>query len=133
MEAPKLLRNTLGSAASGAFAAALLASGMSSTITGTYAGQFVMSGMLNLQIPPALRAFVTRSFAIVPSLLVALIAGDEGAEGLILISSVVLALQLPLALLPLLKIVSCEEVCGSMSIGGTKRRFLEVVVAIVVL
>jgi len=132
MSAPGLLRNTLGSLASGAFAAALLASGQSSTVTGTYAGQFVMEGMLELRIPTALRAFLTRSFAIFPSLAVALIAGDSGAENLILISSVVLALQLPLALLPLLKLVSTPHVCGSMSIHGFKKNALNVIVFVVV-
>ena len=107
-----MLKDVLGVAAKGMFAAALLASGQSSTITGTYAGQFVMEGFLELRIDPVLRAFLTRSAAIVPSLLVVLIAGDEYAEFLIVVSSVILFVQLPYALIPLVKF------CGDPGIAG---------------
>ena len=110
--APEMLKDVLGVAAKGMFAAALLASGQSSTITGTYAGQFVMEGFLELRIDPVLRAFLTRSAAIVPSLLVVLIAGDEYAEFLIVVSSVILFVQLPYALIPLVKF------CGDPGIAG---------------
>lgn len=112
--APEMLRDVLGDAAKGLFAAALLASGQSSTITGTYAGQFVMEGFLEIKINPVLRAFLTRSAAIIPSLLVTVIAGDEYAEYLIVISSVVLTFQLPFALIPLVKFCGSERIVGSM-------------------
>ncbi|XP_063937075.1 metal transporter Nramp1 isoform X2 [Daucus carota subsp. sativus] len=82
-----LLRNVLGNWSSKLFAIALLASGQSSTITGTYAGQYVMQGFLDLRLKPWLRNLLTRSLAIVPSLIVALIGGSSGAGELIIITS----------------------------------------------
>ena len=114
--APDMLKDVLGKSAKGLFAAALLASGQSSTITGTYAGQFVMEGFLEIKISPVLRAFLTRTCAILPSLLVTIIAGDEYAEFLIVISSVFLSFQLPYALIPLVKFCGCEKIVGAMSI-----------------
>jgi len=110
--APKMLNKLLGSAAKGLFAAALLASGQSSTITGTYAGQYVMDGFLKLRVHPGLRAFLTRACAIVPSLTVVLIAGDEDAETLIVVSSAILSIQLPFALIPLVKFCSSTRIVG---------------------
>jgi natural resistance-associated macrophage protein 2 len=110
--APKMLNKLLGSAAKGLFSAALLASGQSSTITGTYAGQYVMDGFLKLRIHPGLRAFATRACAIVPSLTVVLLAGDEDAETLIVISSAILSIQLPFALIPLVKFCSSTRIVG---------------------
>merc|ERR1712054_574522 len=101
---PKLLEGLLGRSAEILFAISLLASGQSSTMTGTYAGQFVMEGFLNIKINPALRNFVTRSVAIVPSLVASLVAGEAGSEALIVFSSVVLAFQLPFAVIPLIKL-----------------------------
>ena len=110
--APKMLNKLLGSAAKGLFATALLASGQSSTITGTFAGQYVMDGFLKLRIHPGLRAFLTRACAIIPSLTVVLIAGDEDAETLIVISSAILSIQLPFALIPLVKFCSSPRIVG---------------------
>ncbi|CAM6106189.1 unnamed protein product [Calypogeia fissa] len=107
-----LLKNVLGRWSFQLFAIALLASGQSSTITGTYAGQYVMQGFLNLQFQPWLRNLFTRSVAIVPSLLVALIGGSAGAGRLIIISSMILSFQLPFALLPLLKFTSSTTKMG---------------------
>ncbi|XP_038974195.1 metal transporter Nramp3-like isoform X2 [Phoenix dactylifera] len=83
-----LLRHVLGKWSSKLFAIALLASGQSSTITGTYAGQYVMQGFLDLRITPWIRNMLTRSLAIVPSLIVALIGGSSAAGQLIIIASV---------------------------------------------
>ncbi|KAE7997233.1 hypothetical protein FH972_001883 [Carpinus fangiana] len=83
-----LNKNVLGSWSSKLFAIALLASGQSSTITGTYAGQYVMQGFLDLRLEPWLRNLLTRSLAIVPSLIVALIGGSSGAGQLIIIASI---------------------------------------------
>lgn len=116
--APDMLKDVLGKSAKGLFAAALLASGQSSTITGTYAGQFVMEGFLEIKISPVLRAFLTRTCAILPSLLVTIIAGDEYAEFLIVISSVFLSFQLPYALIPLVKFCGCEKIVGAMAIDS---------------
>ena len=84
----KLLGNTLGSGAKVIFGIALLASGQSSTLTGTYAGQFVMEGFLELKMSMWKRNLITRSIAILPSLIVALLAGQSGSSALIILSSV---------------------------------------------
>ncbi|KAJ6702322.1 SOLUTE CARRIER PROTEIN FAMILY 11 MEMBER [Salix koriyanagi] len=107
-----LLKNVLGSWSSKLFAVALLASGQSSTITGTYAGQYVMQGFLDLRLEPWLRNFLTRSLAIVPSLIVALIGGSSGAGKLIIIASMILSFELPFALIPLLKFTSSKTKMG---------------------
>ncbi|KAF7136256.1 hypothetical protein RHSIM_Rhsim08G0206800 [Rhododendron simsii] len=83
-----VISNVLGSWSSKLFAIALLASGQSSTITGTYAGQYVMQGFLNLRLKPWIRNFLTRCLAIVPSLIVAIIGGSDGAGKLIIIASI---------------------------------------------
>lgn len=107
-----LLENVLGSWSSKLFAIALLASGQSSTITGTYAGQYVMQGFLDLRLTPWLRNFLTRSLAIVPSLIVAIIGGSSGAGKLIIIASMILSFELPFALVPLLKFTSSKTKMG---------------------
>uniref|UniRef100_A0A6M2F8F3 Uncharacterized protein n=1 Tax=Populus davidiana TaxID=266767 RepID=A0A6M2F8F3_9ROSI len=107
-----LLKNVLGSWSSKLFAVALLASGQSSTITGTYAGQYVMQGFLDLRLTPWLRNLLTRSLAIVPSLIVAIIGGSAGAGKLIIIASMILSFELPFALVPLLKFTSSKTKMG---------------------
>lgn len=107
-----LLKNVLGNWSSKLFAVALLASGQSSTITGTYAGQYVMQGFLNLTITPWIRNMLTRSLAIIPSLIVALIGGSAGAGELIIIASMILSFVLPFTLVPLLKFTSSKTKMG---------------------
>jgi manganese transport protein len=131
--APDMLKHALGSSAKILFAVALLASGQSSTITGTYAGQFVMEGFLELKINPVLRAFLTRIAAIIPSLLVCIIAGDEHAETLIVVSSVILFFQLPFALIPLVKFCAAENVMGAMRISNRLAIFTRVLAFVIVL
>ena len=130
--APDMLKDVLGKSAKGLFAAALLASGQSSTITGTYAGQFVMEGFLEIKINPVLRAFLTRTCAILPSLLVTIIAGDEYAEYLIVISSVFLSFQLPFALIPLVKFCGSEKIVGAMAIDQRALQRTWVIVSAIV-
>ena len=130
--APDMLKDVLGKSAKGLFAAALLASGQSSTITGTYAGQFVMEGFLEIKINPVLRAFLTRMCAILPSLLVTIIAGDEYAEFLIVISSVFLSFQLPFALIPLVKFCGSEKIVGAMAIDPRALQRTWVIVSAIV-
>ena len=130
--APDMLKDVLGKSAKGLFAAALLASGQSSTITGTYAGQFVMEGFLQIKINPVLRAFLTRTCAILPSLLVTIIAGDEYAEFLIVISSVFLSFQLPFALIPLVKFCGSEKIVGAMAIDPRALQRTWVIVSAIV-
>ncbi|KAL1100311.1 hypothetical protein V6Z11_D05G220600 [Gossypium hirsutum] len=99
----------------------LLAAGQSSTITGTYAGQFIMGGFLNLRLKKWLRALITRSFAIVPTIVVALVFNTSEASLDILNEwlNVLQSIQIPFALIPLLTLVSKEHVMGVFRIGPT--------------
>jgi manganese transport protein len=98
--------------ASTLFAVALLASGQSSTITGTLAGQVVMEGFMHWRIRPWLRRLVTRLVAIVPAILIIGLRGDSRVLDLMVLSQVVLALQLPLAMFPLLHFTSSRKRMG---------------------
>ena len=111
-QAADLLEQTLGNASWVVFGVALLASGQSSTITGTYAGQFVMEGFLAWNIPMWKRNLITRSVTILPSLLVVLLVGSDGADALIVWSQVILSIQLPFALIPLIKMTGNRNVMG---------------------
>src|SRR5229473_2997866 len=103
----------LGTAlASTLFAVALLASGQSSTITGTLAGQVVMEGFMHWRIKPALRRLLTRTLAIIPAVLVIGVRGDSSINDLLTLSQVVLALQLPFAMFPLLHFTSSRAKMG---------------------
>ena len=112
-EAYKLLAPMMGvGAASIVFAVALLASGQNSTVTGTLAGQIVMEGFLNLRLPVWQRRMVTRLLAVVPAALVVGATGDKGATGLLVLSQVILSLQLPFAVVPLVAFTSRRDVMG---------------------
>jgi manganese transport protein len=101
-DAYQLLSPMLGvGVASILFAVALLASGQNSTLTGTLAGQIVMEGFLNIRLRPWLRRLITRAIAIIPAALVAGLYGESGTAKLLVMSQVVLSLQLPFAVIPL--------------------------------
>jgi manganese transport protein len=104
-------------AASTLFAVALLASGQSSTITGTLAGQVVMEGFMHWRISPWLRRLITRSLAIVPAILVIGVRGEGSVTDLLTLSQVVLALQLPFAMFPLLHFTSSRARMGRWKNG----------------
>ncbi|MCS6920937.1 MAG: Nramp family divalent metal transporter [Elioraea sp.] len=111
--AHELLAPALGTGlAATAFALALLASGLSSTITGTLAGQVVMEGFLQIRLPPWLRRLATRAVAIVPAAAAAVTYGDAGIAVLLVASQVVLSLQLPFAVVPLLRLTASPAVMG---------------------
>ena len=99
-------------AASTLFAVALLASGQSSTITGTLAGQVVMEGFMHWRIQPWVRRLITRTLAILPAVLVIGLRGDSSVTDLLILSQVVLALQLPFAMFPLLQFTSSRKIMG---------------------
>jgi manganese transport protein len=108
----------LGTAvASTLFAVALLASGQSSTITGTLAGQVVMEGFMHWRIKPWVRRLITRSLAILPAVLIIGLRGDSSVTDLLTLSQVVLALQLPFAMFPLLHFTSSRERMGKWKNG----------------
>lgn len=112
-EAHALLAPMLGvGVASTLFAVALLASGQNSTITATLAGQIVMEGFLNIQLPAWLRRLVTRLLAIVPAVAVAALYGESGTAKLLVLSQVILSLQLPFAVVPLVRFTSDPTVMG---------------------
>jgi len=103
-QAYQLLAPLLGtSVASLVFAIALICSGQSSTITGTLAGQVVMEGFLNFRMKPWLRRLLTRSLAVTPAALVIWLAGERATFQLIILSQVILSLQLPFAVIPLVQ------------------------------
>ena len=115
-DAYKLLSPLLGtSLASVLFAVALLASGQNSTITGTLAGQIVMEGFLDISLPPWIRRMITRLIAIVPAVIVTAIYGEHGIGVLIILSQVVLALQLPFAVVPLVLFTSSRAKMGEFA------------------
>jgi manganese transport protein len=115
-QAHVMLTPLLGTAlASGLFAVALLASGQSSTLTGTFAGQIVMEGFLNLRMQPWLRRLVTRSVAIAPAALTIIYAGESATYQLLILSQVILSMQLPFAVIPLIRFTSNRDHMGGFA------------------
>ena len=113
-QAHLLLVPLLGTAMAGfLFAIALLCSGQSSTLTGTMAGQIVMEGFLNFRMRPWLRRLLTRSMAIVPAAITVYFAGERGTFELLILSQVILSLQLPFAIIPLIHFTSDPQRMGS--------------------
>ncbi|MEH2313021.1 MAG: Nramp family divalent metal transporter [Nostoc sp.] len=112
-DAYKLLSPLLGvSAASAIFGIALLASGQSSTLTATLAGQIVMEGFLQFRFPSWLRRLITRLLAIIPALITIIIFGERSTSSLIVLSQVILSLQLPFAVIPLVVFTSDRRLMG---------------------
>jgi manganese transport protein len=103
--------------ASTLFAVALLASGQSSTITGTLAGQVVMEGFMHWRLKPWVRRLLTRTLAILPAVLIIGLRGDSSVTDLLTLSQVVLALQLPFAMFPLLQFTSSGGRMGEWKNG----------------
>lgn len=115
-EAHRLLTPLLGGTfAATAFAVALLASGQSSTITGTLAGQIVMEGFLHIRIKPWLRRIISRLLAIIPAIIMISISGGKDTVGLLVLSQVVLSMQLPFAIFPLLMFTSNPHYMGQFA------------------
>ena len=116
-EAHALLSPVLGvTFASTLFALALLFSGQNSTITATLAGQIVMEGFLNIRLAPWLRRLITRLIALVPAVVVCLMYGEKGTGQLLILSQVVLSLQLPFAVIPLVMFTSNTKLMGAHKI-----------------
>jgi manganese transport protein len=127
-QAHQLLTPMLGTAlASTLFALALLASGQNSTITATLAGQVVMEGFLELRLQPWARRLLTRMIAIVPAIIVCALYGTEGTAKLLILSQVVLSLQLPFAVIPLVQFTANKKLMG----GFVTSRFITVLAWIV--
>jgi manganese transport protein len=102
-EAYELLTPMVGTAmAATLFAVALLACGLNATVTATLAGQVVMEGFLGLRLPPVVRRLVTRLIAIVPAVIITWLYCESGTAELLILSQVILCLQLPFAVIPLM-------------------------------
>jgi manganese transport protein len=99
------------------FVVALLASGQSSTITGTLAGQVVMEGFMRWRIQPWVRRLITRLLAIIPAVIIIGVRGESSVTDLLVLSQVVLALQLPFAMFPLLHFTSSRRIMGRWKNG----------------
>ena len=114
-EAYRLLTPILGtSIASLLFGIGLLAAGQSSTLTATLAGQVVMEGFLKIQLPPWQRRLITRVVALVPAMVTVIVLGDPGINTLLVLSQVVLSLQLPFAVVPLVIFTASKKRMGDL-------------------
>ena len=114
----ELLNPVLGSQiAALLFAIGLLAAGQSSTITGTLAGQLVMEGFLRIRLSPVIRRLITRLAALGPALLYFAWAGEGDTSRLLILSQVVLSLQLPFAVIPLLRFVGSRKLMGEFALS----------------
>jgi manganese transport protein len=114
-DAYKLLEPLLKTGlASTLFAVALLFAGQNATLTGTLAGQIVMEGFLNIRLRPWLRRLITRLVAIIPALITVILYGERGTGQLIVLSQVILSLQLPFAVFPLVMFTGDKSKMGEL-------------------
>ena len=131
-DAYRLLSPVLGvGVASTLFATALLAAGMNSTVTGTLAGQIVMEGFLHLSLPSWARRLLTRGLAVIPVLFVTSLYGAHGVGELLMFSQVILSMQLPFAVIPLVMFVSDREKMGEFTISPFVKVMAWVIAAII--
>lgn len=115
-DAHKMITPILGTALAGTlFAVALLCCGLSSTVTATLAGQIIMEGFLNLRLPPWARRMITRGLALIPALSVTVLYGQEGVGKLLILSQVILSLQLPFAVVPLVMFTANRKKMGDFT------------------
>lgn len=132
-QAFELLSPLLGlGIASTLFAIALLASGLNSTVTATLAGQIVMEGFLDLRLPSWARRLLTRGIAIIPVIIVTAIYGERGTADLLVFSQVVLSMQLPFAVIPLVRFVSDRRKMGQFVIPAYVAAIAWVVAGVIV-
>jgi manganese transport protein len=114
-QAQALLHPLLGSAiAPTLFGVALLCCGLNSTVTATLAGQAVMEGFLEIRLAPWLRRLATRALAIVPAAAITIFWGDQAAGKLLILTQVVLSLQLPFAVVPLVQFTAERSKMGAL-------------------
>ncbi len=132
-QAFRLLSPLLGvGIASVLFAIALLASGINSTVTATLAGQIVMEGFLHIRVPQWVRRLITRGLAIIPVVGVTMLFGEHGTAKLLILSQVVLSLQLPFAMIPLVLFVSDKRKMGQFVTPGWMTALAWTVVLVIV-
>ncbi len=132
-QAYELLAPALGATlAATLFGIALLASGLNSTVTATLAGQIVMEGFLSLKMNPVTQRLLTRGVAIVPVVVVGMLYGDEGTGRLLVLSQVILSMQLPFAVIPLVQFVSSRKIMGSFVISRSLMALASTIAALIV-
>ncbi|MBR0695902.1 Nramp family divalent metal transporter [Bradyrhizobium lablabi] len=133
-QAFELLSPLLGlGIASTLFAVALLASGLNSTVTATLAGQIVMQGFLDLRLPNWAQRLLTRGVAIVPVIIVTALYGESGTSQLLVFSQVVLSMQLPFAVIPLVRFVSDKRKMGAFAIPAPVAAAAWIVAGVIVI
>ncbi|MGM4891520.1 Nramp family divalent metal transporter [Tardiphaga sp. 839_C3_N1_4] len=133
-QAYELLSPLLGlGIASTLFAIALLASGLNSTVTATLAGQIVMEGFLRLRLPNWARRLLTRGIAIVPVVVVTALYGERGTGQLLVFSQVILSMQLPFAIIPLVRFVSDRRKMGDFVISRSVATAAWIIAGIIVI
>ncbi len=132
-QAYELLSPLLGlGMASTLFAVALLASGLNSTVTATLAGQIIMEGFLRFRLPNWARRLLTRAVAIVPVVVVTALYGEKGTGQLLIFSQVVLSMQLPFAVIPLVMFVTDRQKMGQFVVSNSVAIVAWVVTGIIV-
>ena len=100
------------------FGIALLCCGVNSTVTATLAGQAVMEGFLDIRLPPWLRRLVTRAIAIIPAAAVTIFYGEAETGKLLILTQVILSVQLPFAVVPLVQFTASRSKMGQMATPG---------------
>jgi manganese transport protein len=132
-EAYQLMAPLLGSVmAAKLFAIALLLCGLNATVTATLAGQVVMEGFLRFRLPPVLRRLVTRLIAIVPAVIVTWLYGASGTAQLLILSQVILSVQLPFAVIPLMMFASDRKRFGALAAPAWQLAFGWLIAAVIV-
>lgn len=132
-QAYELLSPLLGlGIASTLFAVALLASGLNSTVTATLAGQIVMEGFLRLRLPHWARRLLTRGLAIIPVVVVTALYGERGTAQLLVFSQVILSMQLPFAVIPLVRFVTDRSKMGVFAVPSWVATVSWIVAAVIV-
>jgi len=132
-DAQRLLTPLLGStAAATAFGIALLCCGLNSTVTATLSGQIVMEGFINVRLPAWARRLATRSLAIIPAAIAIALYGASGTGKLLILSQVILSMQLPFAIVPLVMFTADKRKMGAL-VAPRWVTVLAVVVAAVVI
>lgn len=132
-EAHRMLAPLVGSLlAPKLFAISLLACGLNSTVTATLAGQIVMEGFLDIRLPAWARRLATRMVAIGPAAIVTIYYGSSGTGILLILSQVILAFQLPFAIVPLVMFTRDRAKMGALVAPGWLTMVAAVIAAIII-
>lgn len=132
-QAQHLLVPLLGSSgAATLFGVALLCCGLNSTVTATLAGQVVMEGFINLRIPAWMRRLATRGLALIPASIGIILYGENGTGALLILSQVVLSMQLPFAIVPLVMFTADKRKMGELTAPRWVTAMAVIVAAVVI-